>query len=69
MPFVVRAKLVGDWLQKGKSSSLPNFLTFVAACCEGHANGRTCGIDAASVLVIEEEALAASAIQVTDFAI
>ena len=70
MPFVVRAWLVRDWLQRWKSGSLSNFLTFVATCCKQHADGRTSRIDAASVLVVKEEALTAtSAIQVADFAI
>jgi len=70
MPSTVRVRLVGFWLQEWKSRFAPNFLALVAACWKEHTNDRTCGIDAASFLTVEEEATAsASTVQVTDFAI
>lgn len=69
MPLVARVRLVGLRLQGWKSSIAPNFLTLIAACRKQHADNRSSGIDAATVLAVEEEALASiSTIQVTDLA-
>ena len=70
MPLTDRVGLASLRLQTWKPGNAPNFLTCFAACWKEHADDRTSGVDAATVLAVEEEALAsASTIQVADFAI